>query len=61
MLRLVRRPEERRQMGTAAREAVRARFSAIRLVTDVAALYRSALAMKRSGHAAVPGAGMGGA
>jgi len=61
MLRLVRSPEERRQMGTAAREAVRARFSAIRLVTDVAALYRSALAMKRSGHAAVPGAGMGGA
>lgn len=49
MLRLAGSPDERRRLGTAARDDVRTRFSAARLVSDVAELYRTALDAKRLG------------
>lgn len=48
MTRLARSPAERQRLGAAARQAVRARFAAERLVSDVAALYRSELHRVRS-------------
>jgi glycosyltransferase involved in cell wall biosynthesis len=47
MLRLLRRADERRALGTAAREVVRARFAASRLVTDVERLYRAQVGARR--------------
>jgi glycosyltransferase involved in cell wall biosynthesis len=47
MVAMARNPEERQRMGLAAREAVRTRFSAERLVADVAALYTAGVAAKR--------------
>ena len=47
MRRLADAPAECRRLGGAARESVRARFSAGRLVSDVAALYTSALRGER--------------
>jgi glycosyltransferase involved in cell wall biosynthesis len=49
MLRVARSPEDRRRLGIAAREAVRTTFSAARLVTDIATLYRTELGQKRQG------------
>jgi len=48
MRRLADAPEECRRLGAAAREAVRARFSAERLVSDVTALYTEGLRRKRA-------------
>jgi glycosyltransferase involved in cell wall biosynthesis len=47
MVRLARDSTERRRIGLAARETVRTRFSADRLVGDVSALYTAELAAKR--------------
>ena len=47
MVRLAQDPDERRRIGLAARESVRARFSADRLVEDMSALYTAELAAKR--------------
>jgi glycosyltransferase involved in cell wall biosynthesis len=48
MLRLGRSREERARLGLSGREFVRARYSAQRLVADVARLYRAELERKRS-------------
>jgi glycosyltransferase involved in cell wall biosynthesis len=48
MVRLARDPVQRRRLGAAAREAVGTRFSAERLVSDVAALYTAELARARA-------------
>jgi glycosyltransferase involved in cell wall biosynthesis len=48
MLRLGRSPEERARLGVGGRESVRARYSAQRLVADVARLYQAELERKRS-------------
>jgi len=48
MLRLGRSREERARLGLSGRESVRARYSAQRLVADVARLYRAELERKRS-------------
>jgi glycosyltransferase involved in cell wall biosynthesis len=53
MLALHRCSEERQRLGSAARMAVMERFGAARLVSDLARLYESELAAKRSG--TVPG------
>jgi glycosyltransferase involved in cell wall biosynthesis len=47
MLRLARRPDERRRLGAAGREAVRRRFDADRLVADIASMYHAGLDSKR--------------
>lgn len=47
---LVDRPELRREMGNAGRQWVRARYSHVRLLRDVEALYENLLASERSGH-----------
>ncbi len=46
VLRLLRNPDERRRMGTAARARVYPRFAAARLAADMEALYRELLARK---------------
>jgi glycosyltransferase involved in cell wall biosynthesis len=48
MIRLGNSPGERARLGRGGRESVRARYSAQRLVTDVARLYRTELERKRS-------------
>jgi glycosyltransferase involved in cell wall biosynthesis len=48
IVRLAVAPDERLRMGAAGREAVAARFSPERLVDDIDALYKDALAQKRS-------------
>jgi glycosyltransferase involved in cell wall biosynthesis len=52
MLRVVRHPDDRRRLGAAARESVRSRFTADRLVAELAALYRGELDLKRHGRRA---------
>ena len=47
-LRLGRSPAERARLGVGGRQSVRARYSAQRLVADVARLYQAELERKRS-------------
>jgi glycosyltransferase involved in cell wall biosynthesis len=55
MLRLLDSPDDRRRLGAAGREFVRNRFTADRLVADVATLYRGELDLKRHGRRATGG------